>query len=97
MSAWGMRRSHSVRRQELGVAGGEIGAEVILPSLEGSFGCVASVAMWWYSLEGDMIFLICFFEFIGAFIVEDVEFGCICIRLQLGVQETCPGIVLMMS
>jgi hypothetical protein len=52
-----MRRSHSVRRQELGVAGGEIGAEVILPSLDGSFGCIASVAMWWDSLEGYVIFL----------------------------------------
>ena len=59
------------------VAGGETGAEVILPSLDGSFGCIASVALWWDLLEGDVIFPECFFEFVGAFIVEDVEFRCI--------------------
>ena len=65
---------------------------MILPSLGGSFGCVASVAMWWDSLEGDVVFPECFFEFVGAFIINDVEFRCISsVRLELGVQ-TGPGV-----
>ena len=50
---------------------------MILPSLDGSFSCVAFVAMWWDSLEGDIVFPECFFEFVRAFIVNDVEFRCI--------------------
>ena len=68
---------------ELGVTGGEIGAEVVLPGLDGSFGCVASVAMRWESLEGNAIFLESLFEFVGAFSVEDVEFGGISVQMEL--------------
>jgi hypothetical protein len=36
---------------EIGVAGGEAGDEVVLPCLDGSFGCVATVAVGWDTLE----------------------------------------------
>ena len=64
---------------------------MILPSLDGSFGCIASVAIRWDSLEGYIVFPEGFFEFIRAFIVEDVEFGWKSVRLELGVQ-TGPGV-----
>ena len=67
---------------ELGVTGGETGAEVVLPGLGGTFGCIVLVAMRWYSLEGNVVFLESLLEFIGAFIVENVEFGGISVRLE---------------
>ena len=78
---------------ELGVAVCDTRAEVILPSLDCSFGCVApAVAMqWWNLLEGYDAFPESFFEFVGAFIVEDVECGCKSLRLEWGVQ-TGPGV-----
>ena len=65
---------------ELGVTSGETGAEVALLDLDGSFGCVALVAMRWDSLEGKAIFPESLFEFVGAFIVKDVDFGGISVR-----------------
>ena len=66
---------------------------MILPSLDGSFGCIASVAIWWDLLGGDVVFPKCFFEFVGAFIVEDVEFGCISVRLELGICRLVQALV----
>ena len=40
---------------ELGVAGGEAGAEMVLPGLDCAFGSIASVDMWWDALESDTV------------------------------------------
>ena len=46
--------------------------------------------MRWDWLEGNAVFPESLFELVGAFIVEDVEFRGISVRLELGV-EACPG------
>ena len=59
---------------ELGVTGGETGAEVVLPGLNCAFGSIASVDMWWDALESDAVLLEGLLEFVGALKVKDVEF-----------------------
>ena len=67
---------------ELGVTGGETGAEVVLPGLNCAFGSIASVDMWWDALEGDVVLFEGLLEFVGALlIVKDVEFWGISVRL----------------
>ena len=46
--------------------------------------------IWWDALEGDAVLFEGFLEFVGALIVNDVEFGGIFVRLEL-VVEACPG------
>jgi len=66
---------------ELGVTGGETGAEVVLPGLNCAFGSIASVDMWWDALESDAVLLECLLEFVRALVVKDVEFWGISVRL----------------
>ena len=54
---------------------------MILPGLDGAFGGVASVYMWWHALEGDVVFLERFFEIVGAFVIEDVELWGVAVHL----------------
>ena len=63
---------------------------MVLPTLDGSFGCVAAVAVWGYALEIDVVFFECFFEIVGTFVIEDVESGSVAVGLEFGVQG-CPG------
>jgi hypothetical protein len=51
---------------------------VDLPSLDGPFGCVAAVAMRRDALlENNIMLFERSFELIGAFVVQDVEFGAV--------------------
>lgn len=63
---------------------------MIFPSLDGSFGGVAAVAVRWYALEIYVILFKSLFEIVGAFVVEDVESGSVAVGLESGVQG-CPG------
>ena len=79
---------------ELGVTGGETGAEVVLPQvwLNCAFDSIASVDMWWDALESDAVLLEgLLLEFVEALVVKNVEFwGSIAVRLEL-VMKTRPG------
>jgi hypothetical protein len=55
---------------------------MVLPCLNGAFGCVAPVAVGWYALEGDVVFAESFLEFVGAFVVKDVKGGGVAIQLE---------------
>jgi hypothetical protein len=70
---------------EFGITGGEARAEKVFPSLDCALSGVATVAVRRHSLEIDLIFLEGLFEFIGAFIVEDVEIGSVAVGLEWGV------------
>jgi hypothetical protein len=59
--------------REFWVAGGESGAEVVLPGLDGVLCGVASMNVWWYQLEGYRVFCESSLHEVGAFVVEDVE------------------------
>ena len=63
---------------------------MVLPRLDGSFGCISTVDVWWDALEIDVVLFECFLEFIRALIVEDVEFRGVPVGLELFV-ETGPG------
>ena len=64
VSACGMRRSQSFGKRELGVAGGEAGAEMVLPGLDCAFGSIALVDMWWDALESDTVLFESLLEFV---------------------------------
>ena len=66
---------------ELGVTGGETGAEVVLPGLDYAFSSISSVDMWWDALESDAALLECLLEFVRALIVKDMDFWGISVRL----------------
>jgi hypothetical protein len=61
-------------KEKLRVTGGETGAAVVLPGLNCAFGSIALVDMWWDALESDVVLLEGLLEFVGAFVVKDVEF-----------------------
>ena len=71
---------------ELGVTGGKTGAEVVFPSLDGAFCCIATVAMGGHALEIDVVFLEGLFELVGTFVVEDVEARGVAVGLEACVQ-----------
>ena len=52
------------KERELGVAGGEASAEMVFPHLDGAFGCVAAMHLWWNALEGHVVLLEGCFEFV---------------------------------
>ena len=54
---------------------------MVLPRLDCSFGGVSSVHVWWDALEVDVVLFEGSLEFVGALIVEDVEFWCISVGL----------------
>ena len=58
---------------------------MIFPGLDCSFGGVAAMAVWWNSLETDLILGESEFEFFGTFVVQDVELGGISVGLETGV------------
>jgi hypothetical protein len=66
---------------ELGITGGETWAQMVLPCLNCSFGGVSSVHVWRDALEVDVVLFEGSLEFVGALIVEDVEFWCISVGL----------------
>ena len=49
---------------ELGVTSGETGAEMVLPGLNGAFSSIASVDMWWDTLESNTVLFESLLEFI---------------------------------
>ena len=51
-------------KRGLGVAGGESGAEMVLPGLDCAFGSIASVDMWWDALESDTVLFKSLLEFV---------------------------------
>jgi hypothetical protein len=90
MPACGISRSHSVMGN-FGVACGETGTEMVLPSLDCSFSGVTSVAVRRDELETNVIFFERLFEFLRAFVVKNVEFRGIAMHLEPGV-EAGPGV-----
>jgi hypothetical protein len=66
-------------------------AKMVFPGLDGSFGGVAAVAVRRDTLEVDVVFFKSLLELVRAFVIEDVEVGCISVGLEPGV-EGCPGI-----
>lgn len=64
---------------------------MILPCLNGPFGGVAAVAVWRDSLEVNVVLLEGLFHFVGALVVENVEYRCVAIRLEVGM-ELFPGL-----
>jgi hypothetical protein len=79
------------RDGKFGVACGETGTEMVLPSLDCSFGGVTLVAVRQDELETNVIFFERLFEFLRAFVVKNVEFRGIAMHLELGV-EAGPGV-----
>jgi len=59
-------------KREKWIAGGKAGDEMVFPCLDGSFCCVASVAMRGNALKFDFVFPEGVFQACGAFVVEDV-------------------------
>jgi hypothetical protein len=49
---------------ELGVTGGETGAEMVLLGLNCAFGSIALVNMWWDALENDTVLFESLLEFV---------------------------------
>ena len=47
---------------------------MILKCPYGAFGGFGSMFFWWYSLEGDIVFLKSVFEILGASVIRDVKF-----------------------
>jgi hypothetical protein len=65
---------------------------MVLPGLDGSFGRVLTVAMRWDPLEINLVFLEGLFQFVGAFVVENVEIGCVSVQLEPSVEGgPCTG------
>ena len=48
---------------------------MVLAGLDCSFGGVGTIDVRWKELEGDIVFLKCFFEFMRAFVVQYVYLG----------------------
>lgn len=63
------------------VNSGETSNKVVLPSLNCSFGCVAAVTVWWDDLEIDVMFGEGSLDVGGAFVVDDMKFGCVAVGL----------------
>jgi hypothetical protein len=59
---------------------------MVLPGLDGSFGRVSTVAMWWDPLEINLVFLEGLFQLVGAFVVENVEIRCVSVQLESSVE-----------
>ena len=72
--------------REFWIARCKAGAEMIFPCLDSAFGGVAAVAVGRDALEVDVVFLEGFFEFVGAFVVDNVEGGSVAIGLEAFVQ-----------
>ena len=64
-----------LREWEFWVASGKARAEVILPCLDGPFGCVAAMNVRWDQLEGDVVFGEVCLHVQRAFVVEDMKCG----------------------
>jgi hypothetical protein len=52
---------------------------VVFPRLDGAFGCVSATDVRGHVLESNVVFLECFFEIVRAFVVQDVQVGCVAI------------------
>ena len=59
---------------------------MVFPGLDCSFGGVGTMDVRWNELEGDIVFLEGFLEFVGAFVVQYVHLGGISIYLKFTVQ-----------
>ena len=55
---------------------------MVLPCLDGSPGCIMVMTMRRDALEVNAVFLKRLFEFVGAFVVEDVRLECKTVRLD---------------
>ncbi len=62
-------------KRKLGVNGAEDRDKVIFEGTDCSFGGIDPMFVWWDPLEPDLVAEERVFEVLGAFVVEDVEFG----------------------
>jgi hypothetical protein len=79
------------RDGKFGVACDLTGTEMVLPSLDCSFGGVTSVAVRRDKLKTNVILFERLFEFLRAFVVKNVELRGIAMHLEPGV-EAGPGV-----
>lgn len=62
-------------QRETSIGGSQSGNEMVSEGADGTFSCIALVAVVWHKLEVCVLVLHAFFKNIGTFVVESLETG----------------------